>query len=75
VKLAVPGPQRDRAVAEVDRFGGRVVDAGAEQVIVEVSGEFDRVERFIELLRPYGVTDLARSGPVAMSREVPVHER
>jgi acetolactate synthase small subunit len=44
-------------------------------VIVEVSGEFDRVERFLELLRPYGVTDLARSGPVAMSREVAVHER
>jgi acetolactate synthase I/III small subunit len=75
VKLAVTGPQRDRAVAEVDRFGGRVVDASAEHVIVEVSGEFDRVERFLELLRPYGVTDLARSGPVAMSREVAVDER
>jgi acetolactate synthase I/III small subunit len=68
VKLAVTGPQRDRAVAEVDRFGGRVVDAGPEHVIVEVSGEFDRVERFVEALRPYGIADLARSGPVAMSK-------
>src|SRR5215470_13015123 len=75
VKLSVTGPQRDRAVAEVDRFGGRVVDAGAQHVIVEVSGEFDRVERFLQLLRPYGITDLARSGPVAMSTEVAVHER
>jgi len=70
VKLAVDGPRRDLAVAEVDRFGGRVVDVGAEHVIVEVSGEFDRVERFLELLRPYGIAELARSGPVAMSREV-----
>src|SRR5205823_1022702 len=46
VKLSVSGPQRDLAVAEVDRFGGRVVKAGPEQVIVEVAGEFDRVEQF-----------------------------
>jgi acetolactate synthase-1/3 small subunit len=70
VKLAVSGPQRDLAVADVDRFGGRVLEAGSEQVIVEVSGEFDRVEQFLEALRPYGVVDLARSGPVAMSNGV-----
>ena len=67
-KLAVMGPRRDRAVADVDRFGGRVVDAGAEHVIVEVSGEFDRVERFLDALRPYGIVEIARSGPVAMSK-------
>src|SRR5437879_2300749 len=44
VKLAVVGPQRERAVAEVDRFGGRVLDAGPDQVIVEVAGEFEQVE-------------------------------
>jgi acetolactate synthase I/III small subunit len=75
VKLAVTGPRRDRVVADVDRFGGRVVDAGTEDVIVEVSGEFDRVERFLELLRPYGIAELARSGPVAMSRGVTSDER
>jgi acetolactate synthase I/III small subunit len=75
VKLAVEGPRRDRAVADVDRFGGRVVDAGAQHVIVEVSGEFDRVERFLELLRPYGIVELARSGPVAMSKGVRTDER
>src|SRR5215471_17364063 len=72
VKLAVTGPRRDRAVAEVDRFGGRVVDVGPETVIVEVSGEFDRVERFLEALRPYTVVELARSGPVAMRSGVPI---
>jgi acetolactate synthase-1/3 small subunit len=70
VKLAVTGPRRDRAVADIDRFGGRVVDVAPEHVIVEVSGEFDSVERFLEALRPYGVVDVARSGPVAMSKEL-----
>jgi acetolactate synthase I/III small subunit len=72
VKLAVTGPRRDRAVAEVDRFGGRVVDVGRDTVIVEVSGEFDRVEGFLEALRPYAVVELARSGPVAMRSGLPV---
>jgi acetolactate synthase-1/3 small subunit len=70
VKLAVSGSRRESAVAEVDRFGGRVLEAGPEQVIVEVAGEFDRVEEFLEALRPFGITDLARSGPVAMSQGV-----
>jgi acetolactate synthase-1/3 small subunit len=70
VKLAVSGPRRDQAVAEVDRFGGRVVEASPEQVIVEVAGEFDQVEEFLGALSPFGIVDLARSGPVAMSRGV-----
>src|SRR5215510_647514 len=58
--------QLDRLVEviEVDRFGGRVVDVGPGHVIVEVSGEFDRVESFLEALRPYAIVELARSGPV-----------
>ena len=67
-KLAVSGPGRDRALAEVNRFGGRVLEAGPEQVIVEVAGEFDRVEEFLKALRPFGIVDVARSGPVAMSK-------
>ena len=53
----------------------RMRDVAPEHVIVEVSGEFDRVERFLELLRPYGIAELARSGPVAMSRGVTSDER
>jgi acetolactate synthase I/III small subunit len=67
VKLAAAGELREQAVAEVTRFGGQVVDARPRQLIVEVAGEFDRVERFLEALAPYGIVDLARSGPVAMS--------
>jgi acetolactate synthase-1/3 small subunit len=70
VKLTVSGSRRESVVAEVDRFGGRVLEAGPEQVIVEVAGEFDRVEEFLEALRPFGILDLARSGPVAMSKGV-----
>ena len=37
-------------------------------MIVEVAGEFDEVEGFLAALEPFGIVDLARSGPVAMSK-------
>jgi acetolactate synthase I/III small subunit len=70
VKLAASGPTREAALAEVARFGGRVVDEHPEQLIVELSGEFERVESALEALRPFRMVDLARSGPVAISKIV-----
>ncbi len=68
VKLETKGAERERLVSAVAGFGGRVVDAGPETVVVEVSGDFDKVERFLELLRPFGILELARSGPMAIAK-------
>jgi acetolactate synthase-1/3 small subunit len=68
VKLAASGATRAAALAVADEFGGRVVDEGPEQLIVELSGEFERVESALEALQPYRVVDVARSGPVAISK-------
>jgi acetolactate synthase-1/3 small subunit len=68
VKLAPGEPEREAARAAAERFGGRVVDEHPEQLIVELSGEFDRVEGALQALRPYRIVDLARSGPVAISQ-------
>ena len=67
VKLAVEDGSRSRALAEIDRLGGRVLDEDREQLIVELSGEFERVEIALEALRSFRIVDLARSGPVAIS--------
>ena len=69
-KLGVTGDARAQAVAEVERFGGHVVDEGPEQVIVQVAGEFQSVEDLLERLATYGPIELARSGPVAMATGV-----
>jgi acetolactate synthase I/III small subunit len=68
VKLAPEGAVREAALNVVREFGGRVVDEGPEQLIVELSGEFERVEGALEAMKPYRVVDLARSGPVAISK-------
>src|SRR5256886_11105853 len=70
VKLAVSGPRRDQAVAKVNKFEGHIVETKPKQVIVEVAGEFDRVEEFLEALSPFGIVDLTRSGPIAISQGI-----
>ena len=49
-------------------FRGRVVDIGPEQMIVEISGTEKKIEAFIELMRPYGIRELARTGRIALVR-------
>ena len=54
----------------VNIFRGRVVDVAPEEVIVEISGQEKKIEAFIDLMRPFGITELVRTGRIAMVRGV-----
>ena len=62
----------DRAeVAQLaDIFRGRIVDVAPESVIVEVTGDGEKVDGLVELLRPRGILEMVRTGKVAMLRGV-----
>jgi acetolactate synthase-1/3 small subunit len=51
-------------------FRGRVVDVAPDQVIVEISGQEKKVEAFIDLMRPFGIVELVRTGRIAMVRSI-----
>jgi acetolactate synthase-1/3 small subunit len=68
VKLAATGERRREAVEEATRIGGRVIDDGDEHLIVEIAAEYQRDQEVVRRLEPYGIIELTRSGPVAMSR-------
>ena len=70
-RLALPEPQRAAALARIAGAGGRVIDALNGHVIVEITAEPSQIESCLSLLRPYGLTEFARSGPVAMRRTSP----
>jgi acetolactate synthase-1/3 small subunit len=55
-----------RELAEI--FRGRIVDVAAEEVIVEISGQEHKIESFIDLMRPFGIVELVRTGRIAMVR-------
>ncbi len=55
----------------VEMFRGRVVDIGATTMMIEISGQERKIEAFIELMRPYGIVELARTGRIALVRGTP----
>jgi len=67
-RLVVDSGRKDATVGAVVRAGGRVIDAVEGSLIVEFTTEPARIEPLLSTLRPFGLSELARSGPVAMRR-------
>jgi acetolactate synthase I/III small subunit len=68
IRMHAPQGERTEILNLVDIFRGRVVDVAASSVIIEVTGSAEKIDNFIELMRPYGIKELARSGVVALVR-------
>lgn len=69
VKVKAPaGPPRSEIRELVEIFRGRIIDVGAEEVMIEISGRENKIEAFIERMRPYGINELVRTGRIAMVR-------
>jgi acetolactate synthase-1/3 small subunit len=68
VRMHAPPGERTELLNLVDIFRGRIVDVAASSVIIEVTGSAEKIDNFIELMRPYGIKELARSGVVALVR-------
>lgn len=68
IKVRCPGEKRPEIFQLVESFRGRVVDIQHANVMIEVSGTEGKVEAFIELMRPYRILELARTGRIALVR-------
>jgi len=68
IKVEVDGQKRPEVMQLCDIFRARVVDVAQNSVIVEITGEEDKVESFTELLRSVGIIEMVRTGIVAMGR-------
>jgi len=65
---AQTGALRSEIRELVDIFRARVVDVGPEELMIEISGRESKVQAFIERMRPYSITELVRTGRIAMIR-------
>jgi acetolactate synthase I/III small subunit len=68
IKVAATEASRGPIMQLVDVFRARVVDVSPESLIIEITGTEDKIDGLVEMLRPYGVLEMARTGRVAMSR-------
>ncbi len=71
IKVHCPADKRPEVFLLAETFRGRVVDIQLNNVIIEISGTEAKVEAFIELMRPYGILELARTGRIALVRGEP----
>jgi acetolactate synthase-1/3 small subunit len=70
IKVRAKAENRAEILRIVDIFRSRVVDVSPEYYTVEITGDEDKIEAFLRLLKPMGIKEIARTGPVALAREV-----
>ena len=68
VKVAGKGEKRVEALRLAEAFRARVIDAGTDSFIFEITGRSDKVEQFISLMIPLGLVEVARTGVAGISR-------
>jgi acetolactate synthase I/III small subunit len=70
IKVKGSGDKRIEALRIADIFRANVVDSTHKSFAFEITGKADKIDAFIELMRPLGLVDISRTGAVAMSRGV-----
>lgn len=81
IKIATTPDTRAEIMQLAHVFRARVVDVGSESMVLEITGAEDKIDGFVEVARPYGILEMARTGRVAMTRgtpraqELPVNSR
>src|SRR5258705_12190919 len=68
IKVSAYQQNRPHLMELIKVFRARVVDVAPESLIIEVSGTVDKIDGLLEVLRPFGVLEMARTGRIAMTR-------
>ena len=68
IKVAAMHEARSHVLELASVFRARVVDVAPESLIIEITGGDDKIDGLLEMLRPYGVLEMVRTGIVAMRR-------
>ncbi len=68
VKVACTHDSRPHVLGLASVFRGRVVDVAPDSVTIEITGTEDKIDGLLEVLQPYGILEMVRTGVVAMKR-------
>ena len=68
IKVSAAGDTRAQVMQLVEVYRARVVDVSPESLVIETTGTEDKIDSLLEVLRPYGVVEMVRTGRVAMAR-------
>lgn len=75
IKVHTRPEHRDEAIRIADIFRAKIVDSSSSTYTIEVTGDVDKVEALINMLKPLGIKELIRTGRVAIAREAKLPSR
>jgi acetolactate synthase-1/3 small subunit len=67
IKVKAPSAARSEIIQIVDVFHAEIVDVTQDYVTIEITGPEDKIESLLDLLKPFGIKELARTGRIAMT--------
>lgn len=68
VKVKADKSNRSEILQIVDIFRARIVDVSPDSVIIEITGDEEKIQAILNMLRPFGIKEMVRTGIVAMAR-------
>ena len=68
IKVKSPAASRGEIIQIVNLFRANIVDVGAQSMVIEITGEEDKINALNDLLQPFGILEMLRTGLVAMVR-------
>jgi acetolactate synthase-1/3 small subunit len=69
VKVSITAKNRKEALEAIESFGARIENAGVNTISIEVTGDRNRIKAILELVRPFGILEVVRTGRIAMSTD------
>jgi acetolactate synthase-1/3 small subunit len=68
IRVSISKERRREVIEIVEVFKAKVVDVSHNSLVIEITGSSEKVNGFIELMKPYGIIEMARTGKVALER-------
>jgi acetolactate synthase-1/3 small subunit len=68
IKVKAPVGTRSEIIQIVDIFRSDIVDVSQNSLTIQITGTEDKIDSLVDLLRPFGIKEIARTGRIAMSR-------
>jgi acetolactate synthase-1/3 small subunit len=68
IKVKADATQRGQVMDVAEMYRAHIADVATETLIVEITGEYDKIESILDVLNPFGIIEVMRSGKIAMTR-------
>src|SRR5438045_7190919 len=75
IKVNAAGDVRAQVMQLVEVYRARVIDVSPESLVIEATGTEDKIDSLLDVLRPYGVIEMVRTGRIAMARGTSTPEK